>query len=87
MPSVPTANDVKDSGKSSVGALPAAVGSAFGRKTLGRGLGTAAGGILGASTQSGTERDRMAQVSAYTAVQELTQAAPSSSGSSGRGRM
>lgn len=86
MPSVPTANDVKNSGKDSVGALPAAAGSAFGRMTLGRGLGTAAGGILGASTQSGEERTRMAQMSAYTAVQEITQPSPSGS-SGGRGRM
>lgn len=66
---VPTANQIrKDAMGGLSGGLPAGVGSAFGSQILGRGIGTAAGGILGASVSG--ERD-MAKVAVYQGTHEV----------------
>ena len=48
-----------------------AIGEVLGRAVLGPGLGTAAGGVLAASTDSGETRDTMALVAVERGMQEL----------------
>jgi hypothetical protein len=47
------------------------VGETLGRSLLGPGIGTMAGGLAAASSESGASRDRMAMVSGERAVSEL----------------
>lgn len=70
--SVPTVQSVKTAGKSGAldgGAL--AAGEILGRAVLGRGPGTAVGGIAAAATESGTTRDTMALVAIERAANEM----------------
>lgn len=71
--SVPTKNSVVSAGKSGgVNGTVLALGETAGRVVLGRGPGTAAGGILAAATESGNTRDTMALIAVERAVNELT---------------
>lgn len=70
--SVPTMDSAKDAGKTGAldgGAL--AAGEILGRAVLGRGPGTAVGGIAAAATESGTTRDTMALVAIERAANEM----------------
>lgn len=65
-------NSAKDAGKTGAldgGAL--AAGEILGRAVLGRGPGTALGGIAAAATESGTTRDTMALVAIERAANEM----------------
>jgi hypothetical protein len=71
--SVPTKASTKKAGKSGLtngGVLGA--GEVAGRAVLGRGVGTAVGGILAAASESGQNRDMMALVAVERAANELT---------------
>jgi len=50
-----------------------AVGEIMGRALLGRGAGTAVGGIVAASTAEGNSRDTLATIAIERAANELTQ--------------
>ena len=65
------------------------IGETLGRSILGPGIGTMAGGLAAASSESGQARDRMAMVSGERAVNELLSggAGASNSGGSNRGRI
>jgi len=65
------------------------VGETLGRSILGPGIGTMAGGLAAASSESGAARDRMAMVSGERAVNELLAGGmgASNSGGSNRGRI
>lgn len=70
--SVPTMNTMKDAGKTGAldgGAL--AAGEILGRAVLGRGPGTALGGVAAAATESGATRDTMALVAIERAANEM----------------
>lgn len=65
-------DSAKDAGKTGAldgGAL--AAGEILGRAVLGRGPGTAVGGIAAAATESGTTRDTMALVAIERAANEM----------------
>lgn len=84
MVSVPTKNSVTDSAKSgAMAGVPAGLGAAFGRGLLGPGIGTAVGGIAGASMLDGDSRDTMAQMAVYDAVNELLTMGSGNSGNGG----
>lgn len=71
--SVPTKNSVVSASKhGGINGTVLAVGETAGRAVLGRGVGTAAGGILAAASESGNTRDTMALVAVERAVNELT---------------
>lgn len=81
MVSVPTKNSASDAAKSGASAgVPAGLGAAFGRSMLGPGLGTAIGGVAGASMLDGGDRDTMASIAVYDAVNELLAGASASGG-------
>lgn len=66
------------------------VGETLGRSILGPGIGTMAGGLAAASSESGAARDRMAMVSGERAVNELLSGGmgqSNSGGGSNRGRI
>lgn len=64
------------------------VGETLGRSLLGPGIGTMAGGLAAASSESGAARDRMAMVSGERAVNELLSGGMGQSNSGGnRGRI
>lgn len=70
--SVPTTSSLKSAGKTGLfdgGML--AVGEIGGRAVLGRGTGTAIGGIVAASAESGQTRDTMATIAVERAIQEM----------------
>lgn len=70
--SVPTGSSLKKAGKTGLfdgGTL--AVGEIAGRSVLGPGAGTAVGGILAASSESGATRDTMATIAVERAIQEM----------------
>jgi len=48
------------------------VGEIAGRAVVGRGIGTAMGGILAAATETGNTRDTMALIAVERAVNEVT---------------
>ena len=85
--SMPDKNSAIDAGKTgATQGAPLAIGETLGRGVLGRGIGTAVGGIAVASAQSGQTRDTMALVAVERGVNEMMTAGASSGGSS-RGRM
>ena len=87
MVQVPTKNSVVDAGKSGAASgIPAGIGALAGKRVLGDGIGTAVGGIAGASTLEGQARDRMAETAVFVGATEIGSASSSSS-SGGRGRM
>jgi len=64
------------------------IGEVLGRSILGPGIGTMAGGLAAASSESGAARDRMAMVSGERAVTELlVGTGGSNSGGSSRGKI
>lgn len=70
--SVPTKNSVMKAGKSGgIDGTTLAVGEVAGRAVAGRGIGTAIGGVLAASTESGDTRDTMALIAVERAVNEV----------------
>ena len=89
MVEVPTTDDVKDSGMSGVtGGIPAGAGALVGKSILGPGIGTAAGGIAGASFTNGNTRVRTAETAVILGLAELGGGLGGSGGSSdSRGRM
>lgn len=69
---VPTADDAKDSAKTGAvrgGVL--GVGELVGRGILGRGLGTAAGGVAAAASMNGNARDTAATIAVERGLTEL----------------
>lgn len=83
MVSVPSKDSLSDAGKSgAMGGVPAGIGALAGRSFLGPGLGTAAGGIAGASMLSGDSRTNMAETAVFVG---LTEMGGSSGGSSSGG--
>lgn len=72
MPDVPTTNDVKGAAKDgAVAGGGVAIGEAVGRSVLGPGVGTAAGGILAASTMSGNSREMASILAVERGATEL----------------
>lgn len=70
--SVPTGDSVKSAGMSgAINGGSLAIGELLGRAVLGPGIGTAAGGVLAASTDSGETRDTMALVAVERGMNEL----------------
>lgn len=70
--SVPTMKSVKKAGKSGgIDGGTLAAGEILGRGIAGRGAGTALGGILAASTESGQTRDMMATIAIERAANEV----------------
>lgn len=70
---VPSKNDVKDAGKTGgINGTALALGEAAGRMTIGRGPGTAVGGLLAAASETGTNRDTMSIIAVERAVNEMT---------------
>lgn len=87
MVSVPSQSSLKDAGGSGVkvGGL-SGISQAVGARMLGPGVGTAAGGIVGASAMSGGARDRAAERAVERGVVELFARGGGGSGGS-RGSM
>lgn len=86
--SVPTKNSLMDAGKTGfVDGTTLATGETLGRSVLGPGLGTAIGGMVAASAQSGTARDRMATIAAERGMSELFTGASGGGGNNQRGRI
>lgn len=84
--SLPDKSSGLDASKTgAVTGAPLAIGEALGRSVLGRGLGTAIGGIAVASAADTQHRDHMATIAVERGVSELM--APSPSNKSSRGRM
>lgn len=82
MVDVPSKDSISDSAKTGAsGGVPAGIGALAGRSFMGPGLGTAVGGIAGASMLSGSDRDNMAQTAVFLGITEL--AGASGGGSSG----
>lgn len=84
---VPTTDDL--TGAASDGAVPGtvlALGETVGRSVLGPGVGTAAGGIAAAATQSGDMRGTAALVAVERGMNELF-SGMGGSGGSGRRRL
>jgi hypothetical protein len=74
--SVPTKKSVVSAGKSGgIDGTVLAIGEAAGRAVMGRGPGTAVGGVLAAATESGNTRDTMALIAVERAVNEVTEGA------------
>lgn len=70
---VPSKKSMMDSGKTgAVSGGTLAVGEIVGRALLGRGVGTAVGGISAAAAESGGKRDTMAIIAVERAANELT---------------
>lgn len=63
-----------------------ALGETLGRSTLGRGIGTAAGGIIGASALSGADRDTAAMIAVERGMTELFAGGGGGSGNGGGSR-
>lgn len=88
MVSVPTTKSAKQAGEAGLtGGLPAGIGALAGKSVLGRGAGTAIGGILGASATSGSTRERTAEMAVFTGLTELGGSGSGGSSNGGRGRM
>lgn len=71
--SVPTKQTAKDAGKT--GGINGAVlglGEAAGRAVIGRGPGTAIGGLLAAASEDGEHRDTMSILAVERAINEMT---------------
>lgn len=85
---VPTMNAAKDAGMTGLKAGGiGGLGTTLGQSILGPGLGTAAGGVLAASSMSGNARDTVATVSVMQATNELMGGGGTSQQSGGRRRM
>lgn len=70
--SVPSKNSVKRAGKTGgINGTALGVGEMAGRAILGRGPGTAFGGILAAAAEDGSNRDAMSIIAVERAVNEL----------------
>lgn len=69
---IPSKSSALDAGKTSLmeGAY-LGVGETLGRSLLGPGIGTMAGGVAAAASESGNARDRMAMVAGERAINEL----------------
>lgn len=86
MVKVPTKSSVTGAAKSGAGnGLPAGIGAFAGKRMFGSGIGTAVGGIAGASTLEGQARDRLAETAVFVGAAEA--ASGGSSRGSSRGRM
>lgn len=71
--SVPSKNSVKDAGKTGgINGTALGIGEAAGRAVLGRGPGTALGGLAAAASEDGQNRDTMSIIAVERAVNELT---------------
>lgn len=71
--SIPSKKSVSQSAKfGGVNGVTVGVGELAGRALLGRGIGTAVGGIVAAATETGTTRDTMSLIAVERAVNELT---------------
>lgn len=71
--SVPSKKSLKSAGKhGGVNGTVLGLGETAGRVVLGRGIGTALGGVTAAATESGNTRDTMALIAVERAVQEMT---------------
>lgn len=71
--SIPNKKSTMQAGKfGGVNGITLGVGEIAGRALVGRGVGTAVGGILAAATETGTTRDTMALIAVERAVNELT---------------
>lgn len=71
--SVPTMSSLKKAGKAGgIDGGTLAAGEILGRAVIGRGPGTAVGGILAAASESGQTRDTMAMIAVERAANELT---------------
>jgi hypothetical protein len=70
---VPSGDDAKDAGKTGgVNGAALALGEAAGRAVIGRGPGTAIGGLAAAASETGTHRDTMSIIAIERAVNEMT---------------
>lgn len=70
---IPTKQSMAASAKTGgVNGITVGVGELAGRALLGRGIGTAAGGLVAAATETGTTRDTMAIMAIERAVNEAT---------------
>ena len=87
MPSVPTVDSMKDSASSGIsnGAIPG-IAALVGNSVVPGGLGTAVGGIAGASALDGQARERMSETAVFVGATQLGNGG-SSGGSSNTERM
>lgn len=70
---VPSGDDAKKAGKTgALNGTALAIGEAAGRAVLGRGPGTAVGGLAAAASEEGTHRDTMSIIAIERAVNEMT---------------
>lgn len=70
---VPSKNSAKDAGKTGgVNGVALGIGEAAGRTLLGRGPGTALGGLAAAASEDGEHRDTMSIIAIERAVNEMT---------------
>jgi hypothetical protein len=82
--SVPTSNQVVSTAKTGgVNGTAVALGETVGRGVLGPGLGTAAGGIVAASSLDGNARDMAATVAVERGMSELFAGAMGGGGGGG----
>lgn len=71
--SVPTKKSTKKAGKTGgINGTALALGESAGRTLLGRGPGTAFGGLLAAAAEDGQNRDTMSIIAVERAVNEMT---------------
>lgn len=71
--SVPSKKDAMNAGKTGgVNGIALGVGEAAGRTLLGRGPGTALGGLAAAATEDGEHRDTMSIIAVERAINEMT---------------
>lgn len=84
---VPGQSSLKSAAKTGgVNGTVLTLGETFGRAFLGRGLGTAAGGVVSAAALSGTDRDTAAVVAVERGLNELLSGGSNTSGGN-RSRM
>lgn len=71
--SIPSKKSTMNAAKfGGINGITVGIGELAGRALLGRGIGTAAGGILAAATETGNTRDTMALMAVERAVNEAT---------------
>lgn len=84
MVDVPTKDSVVDTAKTgAVNGTAVALGSTVGRSVIGRGIGTAAGGVAAASALDGQARDMAATIAVERGMTELLSGGSSSGNSQG----
>jgi len=70
---MPSKESAKDAGKTGgINGIALGIGEAAGRAVLGRGPGTAVGGLLAAASEEGQNRDTMSIMAIERAVNEMT---------------